>query len=254
MMLQKKIIITGKIKTLTGLHIGAAKESTEIGGMDNPIIKDPVTGLPYIPGSSLKGKMRSLLEKSLANSKGGEKFFNRPMGRPGYEIKIHVCNSKEEAINCEVCRLFGSSGSTNHPARAYFRDANLTDDWKEKIRSEGLIEEKYEAAIDRITSAANPRPVERVPAGVEFEFEIVYNVEDERWKEDLRNLFKAMKLLEDDYLGGSGSRGYGKVKFTVESVMEKSKEFYLGKEEPKKLLVEAKNVEELIKELEKLVS
>lgn len=250
-MLQKKLIISGKIRTLTGLHIGSGRESVEIGGMENPVIKDPVTGLPYIPGSSLKGKMRSLLERSLASQKGGEEFFNRNIGRPGYKIRIHVCDKKADAVKCEVCRLFGSSGSENHPARAYFRDAHLTKEWGEKIRNEGLIEEKYEAAIDRITSAANPRPVERVPAGVEFEFEIVYNVEDEKWKEDLRNLFKSMKLLEDDYLGGSGSRGYGKVKFSIESIVEKEKDYYIGKSEPKKVLEGVKSVEDVLKQLEK---
>jgi CRISPR-associated protein Csm3 len=238
-MLKKKIFIKGKIKTLTGLHIGAARESAEIGGMDNPIIKDPITGLPYIPGSSLKGKMRSLLEKSLG------KNFNRVMHlRP--EVKIHVCDDKNSAKNCEVCRLFGSSGKENHPARAYFRDAYLTKEWKEKMRSEDLIEVKYETAIDRITSAANPRPMERVPAGVEFDFEIVYNVEDDNWKEDLKNLLKAMRLLEDDYLGGSGSRGYGKVKFTIESILERDVNCYL-KEEEEKLISKEITIEDAIK-------
>lgn len=251
-MLEKKIIIKGKIETLTGLHIGSARESVEIGGMDNPVIKDPVTGLPYIPGSSLKGKMRSLLEKSVANSKGGPKFFNRNMGRPGHEIHVHVCNTKDEALKCEVCRIFGSSGDKNHPGRAYFRDAFLTKEWGERIISEGLIEEKYEASIDRITSAANPRPVERVPPHVEFEFEIVYNVEDEKWKEDLKNLFKAMKLLEDDYLGGSGSRGYGKVKFTIQSISERDLGFYKGQNDEKTLVNKALKVEEVAKRIDEI--
>ncbi|WP_297499767.1 type III-A CRISPR-associated RAMP protein Csm3, partial [Thermococcus sp.] len=57
-----KVVIRGRIKALTGLHIGSQRDVSEIGGIDNPVIKDPHTGLPYIPGSSLKGKLRSLFE------------------------------------------------------------------------------------------------------------------------------------------------------------------------------------------------
>jgi CRISPR-associated protein Csm3 len=240
-MLEKKFVISGLIKTLTGLHVGAARETSEIGGMDNPVIKDPITGLPYIPGSSLKGKMRSLLEKV----SGIE--FNRTVGQ---KVNIHVCDTEEDALLCNVCRLFGSSGSTNHPARIFVRDSYLTGIWEEKFRKELLIEEKYEASIDRVTSAANPRPVERVPPGVEFEFEIIYNVEDNRWKEDLRNLFKAMKLLEDDYLGGSGSRGYGKVRFSIDSIVVRDAKFYTGEGEETKLLDKSMGVDELLKNMD----
>jgi len=238
-MIKKKIFIKGKIKTLTGLHIGAARESAEIGGMDNPIIKDPITGLPYIPGSSLKGKMRSLLEKSLG------KNFNRVMHRR--EVKIHVCDDKNNAKNCEVCRLFGSSGKENHPARAYFRDAYLTKEWKEKMRSEDLIEVKYETAIDRITSAANPRPMERVPAGAKFDFSFVFTMYDEKDKYLLKYLFEAMMLLEDDYLGGSGTRGYGRICFKDLIVSEKTAKAYEEIKPERKIIYNAPTLKELVK-------
>lgn len=254
--LLKKVIIKGKIRAETGLHIGSTKEVSEIGGMDNPVIKEPLTGLPYIPGSSLKGKLRSLLEVH----KGKE--LNRNVGRESYKIRIHCCDSLKDAISCEVCGVFGASASTEHagsnlPARAIFRDAYLTEEWREKFEKEPLLEEKYEAAIDRLTAAANPRPVERVPPGVEFNFEIVYNVErvenDEikdqlSASEGLKNLFSAMKLLENDYLGGSGSRGYGKVKFIVDSIKIRDRDYYRGNGDERKLLEDSKSIDEIIKD------
>ncbi|MDK2782085.1 MAG: CRISPR-associated protein Csm3 [Archaeoglobi archaeon] len=228
-----KIVIEGRIKLKTGLHIGAQTEVVEIGGLDNPILKDPATDVPYIPGSSFKGKLRSLLEKRVNAEKpeekrgrGEERFFNREVGS---DVWMHICNDYKKAKTCPVCRLFGSSGSrggTNHPSRVIFRDAYalLSDDQN----PEDIIEIKYETSIDRVTSAANPRPMERVVPGTEFGFEIVYNIEDENDKEeDLRNLISLMKMLEDDYLGGSGSRGYGKVEIYINKIAERSKDYYL---------------------------
>jgi len=242
-----KIVINGKIRLKTGLHIGAQTEAIEIGGLDNPILKDPNTGMPYIPGSSLKGKMRSLFEKSKITEyppdlRGpppkGEKdkskyFLNRNIGTENNPIWIHIHEDYEEAKTCEICRLFGSSGRTNYPSRTIFRDAHLCN--KEEL--EEVIEIKYETAIDRITSAANPRPMERVVPGAEFAFEIVYSIENEdEKKEDLRNLINLMKMLEDDYLGGSGSRGYGKVELKITSVVERPKDYYLNEEDERELL------------------
>ncbi len=242
-----KIIIKGRIKLKTGLHIGAQTEAIEIGGIDNPVLKDPNTGEPYIPGSSLKGKLRSLFEKSLSakqpedkRGSGEDKWFNRRIG----DAWIHVCENLEKAVNCPVCRLFGisgkGSGNKNYPSRTIFRDAHLCND-KEL---EEVIEIKYETAIDRITSAANPRPMERVVPGAEFEFEIVYNVENEQEKrEDIKNLISLMKMLEDDYLGGSGSRGYGKVELRITKVVERTKDFYLKDESEKVLLSSEEGLE-----------
>ncbi len=233
-----KVVIKGKIILKTGLHIGAQTEAIEIGGIDNPVIKDPVTGEPYIPGSSLKGKMRSLFEKSKIldyppefrvpppNEEDTSKYFlNRNIGTTRNPIWVHVHETYEGAKACEICRLFGSSGNSNYPSRVIFRDAHLC----ENQNLEDVIEIKYETAIDRITSAANPRPMERVVPGTEFEFEIVYNVENENEKsEDIKNLINLMKMLEDDYLGGSGSRGYGKVEFRITSIVKRGLDYYFN--------------------------
>ncbi len=231
-----KVVIRGVFRTLTGLHVGAGREAIAIGSLDNPVITDPVTKQPYVPGSSLKGKLRSLLERREA--RGKPSFFNRDIGRRGFPIKIHVCETKEEAYSCPVCRVFGSSGGrndqgSNFPARIRVRDAYLTS-YSEKFLREAdtdllYTEVKNENALDRITAAANPRPVERVPAGTDFTFELVYDVENlEHLQEDLENLAYCLAVLEDDYLGGHGSRGYGKIKFLLSSVQAKRVEAYQG--------------------------
>jgi CRISPR-associated protein Csm3 len=213
-----KITISGKIKCLTGLHIGASKENIEIGAIDLPVVRDPITREPYIPGSSLKGKMRALLEKALGIT------AQRNIGTESNPVYIHVCNDASDAFNCRVCRIFGSTGKKdggkNFPARLIVRDSKLTDESREKLGDidTGLqyTEWKFENAIDRITSAANPRQIERVPRGAEFTFELIYNVEDiSQLDEDLKNLKLAMDLVEADALGGHGSRGYGQIKFKI---------------------------------------
>lgn len=212
-----KVIIRGKIEAKTGLHIGGSQVKLEIGGVDLPIVRDPLTNRPYIPGSSLKGKMRSLLEKA----KG--KKPNKNIGTPEHPIRIHLCDNPEELQGCEVCKIFGMPSSPpekgqkafNEPTRLIVRDAPLTDESAGEL--EGLelpySEVKWENAIDRMTSAANPRQVERVPAGAEFEFELIYNVFEEEDVERLKHVFEALSLVEHDYLGGHGSRGYGQVVF-----------------------------------------
>lgn len=228
-----KIVITGEIECLTGLHIGGLGGELEIGGIDNPVVRDPMTNEPYIPGSSLKGKLRSLLERHLYNGK--EDFFNRDIGKGG---KRHECNTAKEAANCPICRLFGSTGkedeenqqktnakkdATNFPSPLLIRDSFLKNtDALKNINSELLYTEwKAENTLDRVTAAANPRNIERVPKGAKFSLEIIYAVFDGRIdviKGDLDNLHDAFKMLELDALGGSGSRGYGKVKITVSEI------------------------------------
>jgi len=222
-----KVIIELKITAETGLHIGGTSEVAKIGGIDNCVIRDSNSNLPYIPGSSLKGKIRNLLERSLGKvSENGE---------------VHSCKEIEKAEKCEICRLFGS---TIGEGRVIFRDFSLTEESKknlEKIRNEkGLDTEiKVENVINRLTSqSTNLRTMERVPKGTEFEGEIVYNFvkklgQDNFLEEDLKNLCAGLKLLQDDYLGGSGSRGYGKVKINVEEVIVKKKDYYFGEEEKK---------------------
>ena len=247
--LHGKIIISGIIHTETGLHIGAGSETIEIGSLDNPVIIDPVTKQPYIPGSSLKGKTRSLFERVIAKRvkpNSPESFFNRKSGRG---VFIHVCDTKEDAYKCPVCRLFGSTAEgrenlgSNFPSRLKFRDAYFTPYTAKKLEEAETdllyTEIKNENVLDRVTAASNPRPVERVPRDSDFMFEIVYDVEDlEQLKEDLENLLFALSLLEDDYLGGNGSRGYGKVKFYFTEASAKKAEFYEGKKEGMKKVLD----------------
>lgn len=213
-----KVIISGRLECLTGLHIGASRENMEIGAIDSPVVRDPITREPYIPGSSLKGKLRALLEKALS------KVPERPIGS---DVKIHVCDNAENALSCEVCRVFGSTGKggndKNFPSRLIVRDLRLTTESRDKLADidTGLqyTEWKFENAIDRVTSAANPRQLERVPRGAEFDFELIYNVEDaNQMKEDIENIKLARDIIEADALGGHGSRGYGKVKLNITAI------------------------------------
>ncbi|HXK70756.1 MAG TPA: type III-A CRISPR-associated RAMP protein Csm3 [Caldisericia bacterium] len=234
-MLLGKTILTGKIVCETGMHIGASKENIEIGAIDSPVVRDPVTREPYIPGSSLKGKLRTLLEKAL------NKIPNRAIGQ---DVKIHVCDDAEQAINCKVCRMFGSTGKgegNNFPARLIIRDLYLTPESVEKLSDidTGLqyTEWKFENAIDRVTSAANPRQLERVPKGAEFALEIIYNVEDlNSIIEDLKNLKLALDLLELDALGGHGSRGYGKVSIKLNKIETKTIEYIKDNSKQEKII------------------
>lgn len=204
MRLVKHRSITGRINLKTGLHIGGTSDTIEIGGMDNPIIRGALDDFPYIPGSSLKGKMRSLLEWKYGKFSGN--------GNP--------CQCGQ----CDICRVFGVAGSENNqlgPTRMLVRDARLTPEAQkrlERMRAEkGLLyaEEKYENAIDRLKGVAkHPRPVERVPAGITFDFEIVLRVfDDDDEKKMLELVWEGLELVRMDALGGMGSRGYGKVEF-----------------------------------------
>lgn len=201
--------LSGKIVVKTGLHIGAGNDKVEIGGMDNPIIRNPLTHEPYIPGSSIKGKMRSLMEWK----------FDKLKSTGG---KVCYCGLPE----CEVCRVFGSANTKSEeakdrgPTRLIVRDAVLTKEWKEKFRNgNSIVEEKNENSLNRITAEANPRPIERIVPGVEFDFEISYRVIDtgdngETDKKYFKEVvLESLKLLQDDYLGGGGSRGNGQIEF-----------------------------------------
>jgi len=207
----KNVVINGKIECKTGLHIGGTEEGYEIGGMDNPVIKDKITGYPYIPGSSLKGKMRSLTEWALGK-----------VTAKGEECK---CASSK----CPVCRIFGTSAAVESkedekrgPTRLVVRDIHVD---VQKMTQDGYIkgggfqfEIKTENSLNRITSAANPRPMERVPRGTCFDFEMIYSIYDmgdqgERDIENLDHVFSALKLVEASCLGGGGSRGSGEVRF-----------------------------------------
>ncbi len=237
--INKKIFIKGTIECKTGLHIGGSDQTLSIGGVDNVIIRDPISNAPYIPGSSIKGKIRSLLEKHYGLEP------NSPKNNPS----IYVPKKGEENKNgIKIGEIFGVPAESDiiSPARLLVRDAFLTKKSKEDLeRIETDLpysEVKTEVTINRVTSKANPRQMERVPAGTEFEFEFVINAykiddTDDNEKELLDEVFKGMALLQDDYLGGSGSRGYGKVKFHIKSLSVKTEDTYknLAEEEPYEL-------------------
>ncbi len=205
-----RLFLRGAIEAVTGLHIGAGRGALAIGGMDNPVVRDPMTQMPYIPGSSLKGKMRSLLEKR----------EGRPLNQRIGDARIHICQRPEDYQDCPVCHIFGLPGHVDHaePTRLLIRDVPLSAESAERMRGLDLdapyTEIKWEVAIDRITSAANPRQMERVPAGALFApLEMVYSVYDSADVDRFRVLLEAVQLLEDDYLGGQGSRGSGRIRF-----------------------------------------
>jgi CRISPR-associated protein Csm3 len=223
-----RIFITGIIKAETGLHIGGSEGAISIGGVDNTIVRDPLTQQPYMPGSSLKGKMRSLLEKSDGRPQ------NRSIGR---DVKIHNCTNREEYAACNVCQVFGVPGETgfSKPTRLIVRDVMLTPASAtklEKARTDlPFSEVKWEVAIDRITSAATPRQMERVPAGAEFgPFELIFSLYEPEDAARFASMVKSMSLLQDDYLGGSGSRGSGKIAFREMRVTLKQSDDYLEAE------------------------
>jgi len=203
--------ISSTIKLLSGLHIGAGNEAMEIGGLDQSVIKDPITHAPYIPGSSLKGKIRSLLEIRL------DKTSENHKGEPGYPCK---CGEDE----CPICLLFGVGGEPENKdikalrvTRILFRDAFMAEEWLERHKTGKLTTEiKYENIINRIKGIAeHPRPLERVPAGVEFDLNISIKVfADDDETRLTETLFAGMAMLELDALGGSGSRGSGQIQFT----------------------------------------
>lgn len=187
---KENLLLSGKIIVKTGMHVGGIKEELEIGGVESPVIIDPATGNPIIPGSTLKGKMRALLELS-------DKEKLDPRGN------VHSCNDPE----CYICTIFGSSEEGKRgPTRVIVRDAFLD--------GEVELEVKAENVINRVEGKAeHPRFIERVPSDSKFDLDIVYSIYTPMDAENLKFLIQAMQLVEDSYLGGSGSRGYGKVEF-----------------------------------------
>jgi len=217
--------ITGTITVLTGLHIGAGKDSLEIGGLDQPIIKHPLTGEPYIPGSSIKGKMRSLLEisKYMGLSPDTRDFV---LGKKDKNKRGLPCGCAKKG--CPACTIFGTSAAEKTselgPTRLIVRDAYLSDEWRGKFDSGELtMEVKYENTIDRVRGVAeHPRPLERVPAGVAFTFYLSFKVFEGDTSELLDDVFRGLRLIELDALGGNSSRGCGQVRFDNLKCDEKS--------------------------------
>jgi CRISPR-associated protein Csm3 len=229
-----KYIISADIELKTGLHIGGTEEGFEIGGIDNPVIKDKVTGVPYIPGSSLKGKMRSLLE--WAHNKVKIECIKEKEGETERTVgwKGSLCVDPNEHIGI----VFGVPAEKHQtsvlvgPTRLTVRDA-LPDKaqitkWETAMGDKIYTDAKTENFIDRLTSAATPRSMERVPAGSVFQVQFIYDVYQKEDREHLKLLFEGMRLLEDSYLGGGGTRGSGQVAFKITNVEAKDKSAYIG--------------------------
>lgn len=206
----KKILIKADLTLVTGMHIGGSKDNVEIGGIDNPVIKaGTMDNQPYIPGSSLKGKIRSLLEQ--------------------------IAGASEVGKNSDINDVFGYAAE-GKPSKIIFRDAYLHQDDAKKLKENDFIdmpytEAKWENVIHRIKGTADhPRQMERVPAGARFKIELVINVWDSEkdQKKSIDMLNKGIEALENDYLGGSGSRGYGQVSFENMSQEEISFQNYLS--------------------------
>lgn len=208
--------IKGKIEVLTGLHIGGGDDTMKIGGIDNQVVKDTNSGYPYIPGSSLKGKMRSLLEwkYGLVGISEGEPFSSKYLK----DVKFKNGDDRKKAEN--LLKLFGDKDGEFGITRISVGDCFITKEIEEKYKNKEikLSEAKYENVIDRVSGTAkHPRQTERVPGGVKFNFDIRVKVLDEDDKEEFIKIIKeGLELIEADYLGGNGSRGYGRVKFHIE--------------------------------------
>lgn len=188
-----KIEISGTLEVVTGMHIGGSSAFSAIGAVDSPVVKDTRTNQPMIPGSSLKGKMRSLLAKR----------YN--------EFKAEKPDDDAECLT----DLFGSAKKGQvKTSRLLFTDMFLEN--MEELKRAGLTgatEVKFENSISRATAVANPRQIERVVRGAVFPLQLIYEVEDEeKMISDFKILKEGFELLEYDYLGGNGSRGYGRVK------------------------------------------
>ena len=204
--LRGRVLLRGSIRCLTGLHIGARNDDPAVAGIDEPVLRDPLTLRPYIPGSTLRGKLRSLSEQAEGLS-------------PNWEtggVRLHLC-TKSPA--CVVCRLFGvpSQLETARPARLIVRDTFLSDDSArrlEALRTDlPFTEVRVETAVDRRSAAVAPREIELVPASAVFsDMELVLNVYTDEDLADFSTLVRSLALLEDDYLGGGGSRGSGSVR------------------------------------------
>lgn len=190
-----KIEISGTIEIVTGLHIGGSSAFSAIGAVDSPVIMDTRTNQPMIPGSSLKGKMRALLAK---------------------QYNTAIAKTADDDAEC-LTNLFGSAKSKKE-SRVLFTDMFLDNlDELKRAGLTGATEVKFENSISRMTAVANPRQIERVVRGAQFPMQLIYEYTDKTDEEtllqDFRILKEGFKLLEYDYLGGSGSRGYGRIKF-----------------------------------------
>lgn len=235
--LVKKILVKGTITAKTGLHIGGSSVGMSIGGADATVVRNPISNEPFIPGSSLKGKMRSLLEKVYAINKFGPSIGEQIKNGPYTEyIKAGngITEEQVKPINL-IIDLFGTmpekiKGETKPTSRLIVRDCELVNTEElanSKDTDMPFTEVKTEVVIDRITSAATPRQLERVPAGAVFNMRLILNVyANDNEKELVNKIFEGLALVQNDYLGGKGTRGSGEVEITVNELKYKDKYAY----------------------------
>ncbi|MGB9800266.1 MAG: type III-A CRISPR-associated RAMP protein Csm3 [Thermanaerothrix sp.] len=261
-----KFILSCKITCVTGLHIGGSSIGMEIGGVDNPVIKDPLTDQPYIPGSSLKGKLRSLAEwyygliEKHPKHKSYQAYDCSELADDPEKIPPEQRTKWQSAFI--VGRLFGAANDDKKvrevtgPSRLTIRDAFLTEESKtllQQVLGEGVFTEvKTENALDRITSEANPRPVERVPAGSEFNLTMILDIYDPQDLELFKALFTSMALLEQSSLGGGGSRGSGEIKFEELKISWRSAKDYQNGQAPTPVELPAESVDEILKNFDQI--
>lgn len=213
--------IEGTITLKTGLHIGSANLEMHIGGTDNQVIKHPHTLEPYIPGSSLKGKIRSLLEMQ-----SGLMIYTKGDVVSGKIIIIDKIKDDKSLVQKAeaILKIFGSSGADKEdetsygPSRASFADCFLNNEWKKKAieNNWAFTEVKPENVINRIKGTAeHPRTTERVPAGAKFDMLITFKILEDGDEELFDYLIMGLKLLEMDAIGGNVSRGYGRIEIEL---------------------------------------
>lgn len=237
--LTKKILISGTITAKTGLHIGGNNVGLSIGGADATVVRNPLTNEPYIPGSSLKGKMRSLLEKVYAVNGFGPSIGEHIQNGPFTEyLKAGNGLTEEQVKNLNsIIDIFGTmpekmKDEKKPTSRLIVRDCEMEKNSVIKLTSSKdtdmpFTEVKTEVVIDRITSAATPRQLERVPAGAVFNMRMILNVYDgDNEKELLDKVFEGLALVQNDYLGGKGTRGSGEVDIKISPLKYKDKKAY----------------------------
>lgn len=262
------LIIKGKILCKTGLHIGGSKEKLEIGGLDSPVLRDPRNRQPYIPGSSLKGKMRHLLEyltgaidTPVDGNLGQVSMAPEIVRIFGIGAEHKEKANKEDQHKTKANKDLENIGLSRLIVRDAFPDEYTVDDlWANLDSDLEFAEYKPENTIDRLTAAANPRFIERVVPGSRFNFEMVYSVyqmtaqdDHSRADKDLEYIMASLRMLENSALGKSGSRGYGQIKFYLEDpIWVQGKDYIEGSETYQKSANEvSENIDDL-KPLDKI--
>jgi CRISPR-associated protein Csm3 len=218
--LEKRIILSGSLEAVTPLHIGSGKPEVEIGGVEMPVLTDP-NGQPYIPGSSLKGRVRAEAER-IAREKGME------VCRPP-DVK-NMCGSLKTNVGdfCICCKIFGTAGNISVASKVKFRDAYPMSKVEALLERTGIAIDREKGTVSRGALYT----IQAIPAGTTFNLEVVAeNLADG----ELKFLLAALKSVEDSALGGSSTRGFGKIKMNIEKVSERTAKYYLGEEEERVL-------------------